>query len=82
MSIKSFIVILVLSVVVTWLTKEVSGILNFSLGGLNVGLPLGFYQCAFISSCNINYLLLVIDILFWFVIIWAIWKIFVKFSSK
>lgn len=79
---KEFLIILVLSVVVTWVTKEVNGILNFSLGGLNAGSPLGYYKCEFISSCNIDYTFLVIDIAFWFMVIWIIWKIFRKISSK
>lgn len=79
---KAFIVILVLSVVVTWLIKEFQGILNFSLGGLNAGLPLNFYQCSFISSCNIAYELLIIDTIFWFVVIWGIWKVLQKVSAK
>ncbi len=78
MSKKSFVVILILSVVVTWLAKEVQGVLNFSLGGLDVGLPLSFYKCSFISSCTINYGMLVIDIVFWFVVLFVIWKFILK----
>ncbi|HCB23184.1 hypothetical protein A3B42_04800 [Candidatus Daviesbacteria bacterium RIFCSPLOWO2_01_FULL_38_10] len=74
MSKKSFVIILILSVVVTWLIKEIQGVLKFSLGGLDVGLPISFYKCSFISSCTIDYGMLVIDIIFWFVVIWGTWK--------
>lgn len=82
MSKKTFIVILVLSVVVTWITKEIMGVLGFVLGGLNVGLPLNFYNCSFISSCNINYFYLFLDIIFWFAVIWGIWKLLPKLFGK
>lgn len=82
MSKKAFFLILVLSVVVTWLTKEVMGVLNFTLGGLNAGLPFNFYQCSFISSCNINYVLLVADTVVWFMIILIIWKLLQKNLKK
>lgn len=78
MSKKSGMIILVLSVVVTWLVKEVQGVLNFSLGGLDMGLPLTFYKCSFISSCSISYVMLLVDIVFWFVVIWFTWAQVIK----
>ncbi|MBU1000867.1 hypothetical protein KKE78_05760 [Patescibacteria group bacterium] len=82
MSKKEFLVILILSVAVTWLGKETSGILNFSLGGLNAGWPLAYYQCAFISSCNINYTYLALNIIFWFMVIWISRKVLGKITVK
>lgn len=82
MSKKVFFIILGISVGVTWLSKEIQGILNFTLGGLTAGLPISFYKCSFISSCNIVYELLFIDIAFWFAVTWIVWKILQKVTSK
>ena len=79
---KAFLIILGLSIVITWLTKEIGGVLNFSLGGLKAGLPLNYYQCSFISSCNTYYLQLVVDIIFWFLVIFIAWKLLGKITQK
>lgn len=69
-----------LSVVVTWLTKEITGVLGFTLGGLKAGLPLNFYNCSFISNCSTDYVLFIVDAIFWLVVIWLVWKF--VFKSK
>jgi len=73
MSKKSFFVILVLSVVIT------VGIpfIYFE----NNGFPLQFTSFNLLGS-ETNYLNLIFDIVFWFVIIWGVWKLITKISKR
>lgn len=72
---KSFVVILILSVIVTY----GAAFIDFSLGvskGL-IGLPFGFSRFNFFGAeTEINTLLL--DIIFWFLIIWVLLKIILQ----
>lgn len=74
MSIKSFLVILVLSVVVT------VGIpfIDFALGWHSTnGFPFGFSQFSFLGSST-NYPMLILDVAFWFIVIFILWKLVFK----
>ena len=71
MSKKAFVVILVLSVVVTYAAAFVDEIINTSKN--TTGLPFGFASFNFLGGST-NNLMLVLDIAFWFVILWLIWK--------
>lgn len=79
MSIKSFVVILVLSIVVTY------GVAMFGFVTENIrisdGFPLAFTKFNFLGSST-NYLALMIDIVFWFFVIWVIWKVFKKILGR
>ena len=79
MSKKAFVVILVLSVVVTigiafigFITK------NYQVMS---GWPFRFTGFSFLGSTT-NYTALLLDIAFWFVIIWVIWKVLQKITAK
>jgi hypothetical protein len=67
MSVKSFIVILVLSVVVTYGASIIEVLFNNTLrvGGL----PLRFGSFAMVGESTTNYIYLLLDIIFWFMVI-------------
>lgn len=79
MSKKTFIVILVLSVVVTYGVAMLDFAFEISRGA--VGLPFGFSNFNFFGS-ETNMTMLVIDIIFWFFIIWLLWKGLQKFLKR
>ncbi len=76
---KSFIIILVLSVVITIGVPLIS----FSLGQYKLakGLPLEYVEFSFLGGST-NYSTFLIDIIFWFVIIWVVWKLLTKFLKR
>lgn len=76
---KSFVVILVLSVIVTYGAAFVDDAINLSKNP--TGLPFAFAYFNFLGGSN-NNLTLVLDILFWFAIIWGIWKVLPKLFKK
>ena len=78
MSKKVFVVILVLSVVVTYGAAFVDEIINPTKNP--TGLPFGFASFNFLGGSN-DSLMLFLDIAFWFVVIWGIWKLLQKVTS-
>ena len=79
MSKKAFVVILVLSVVVTYGAAFADFAFNITSGA--VGLPFGFSRFNFFGA-ETDQRMFLLDIAFWFVIIWVIWKVFQKVASK
>lgn len=77
---KAFIVILVLSVVVTYGMAFAEALINTSAN--RVGLPFKFGSYTLFGTASTNYLTLILDIVFWFVVIWGIWKILEKVTAK
>jgi uncharacterized BrkB/YihY/UPF0761 family membrane protein len=79
MSKKSFIVILILSIS----TSILFSIIAFALGNSNLasGFPLMWSSFDLLGS-NTDYLALLIDIVFWFIVIWGIWKVLQRASRK
>lgn len=75
MSKKAFVVILVLSVVVTYGVAFIDDLRRNSLLAGEGGVPFRFSSGTLFGSGSINYLMLLIDIAFWFVVIWIIWRI-------
>lgn len=80
MSIKSFLIILVLSVVVTYGASIVIDLLK---GGSVIAGPGGFPFVftsggGLLSTPTTNYPMLILDIVFWFVMIFIIWKLVFK----
>ncbi len=71
MSKKVFVVILVLSVVVTYGAAFVDDVINPSKNP--TGFPFGFASFNFLGGST-NSLMLIFDIVFWFVVIWGVWK--------
>ena len=82
MSKKSFVVILILSVLVTYGIAFVDDLRRNSLLAGEGGIPFRFSSGTLFGSGSINYLMLILDIAFWFVVIWVIWKILQKVTSK
>ena len=82
MSIKSFIIILILSVVVTYGVAVVESIFRETLVAGSAGLPFNFASGTLFGEQNTNYLLLLLDFIFWFIVIWVIWKAFQKLIRK
>lgn len=76
MSKKSFIVILILSVVVTYGVAFVEGLIggHFLAYG---GVPFRFASGSFLGGSTDN-LMLILDIAFWFVVIWLALKVISK----
>lgn len=76
MSKKSFVVVLILSVVVTYGVAFIEGLAgnHFLAYG---GVPFRFASGSFLGGST-DGLMLVLDIAFWFVAIWGIWKLISK----
>ena len=79
MSLKSGIIILVLSVAVTYGVA----LLQFGIGAVSgsVGFPFGFSRFNFLGG-ETNNVMLLLDVAFWFVALWFLWKILVKLTHK
>lgn len=74
MSKKAYIIILVLSVMVTYGVAIVDALARNSLLSGEAGFPLRFSSSSFFGSENTDYFMLILDIVFWFFVIWIIWK--------
>lgn len=73
---KSFIIILVLSLVVTYVVAFVEGLVRghfLSYGGI----PFKFASGSFLDGSTDN-LTLILDIAFWFIVILVMWKVLQK----
>lgn len=79
MSKKSFFVILGLSVATT-LIVALTGFVSKQYR-LAKGFPLEFTSFNFLGSST-NYMNLLLDITFWFLVIWGIWKLLKKVLSN
>jgi len=53
----------------------------FSITKGAVGLPLGFSRFNFFGA-ETDQRMLIIDVAFWFVVLFIIWKVFLKFLKK
>lgn len=80
MSKKSFVVILILSVVVTYGAAYVDAMMNTSAN--RAGIPFKFGSYVLFGEARTNYLVLALDIIFWFVVLWGIWKAISYFSGR
>lgn len=79
MSRKAFVVILVLSVVVTYISAYIDFAFNITTG--KIGIPFGFSSVSLMGSST-DYTVLFLDIVFWFVIIWVIWIVLQKVVAR
>lgn len=80
MSKKAFVVILVFSVMMTYGVGITDALMNTSAN--QAGLPFKFGSYELFGTASTNYPLLLIDIAFWFVILFGIWKISLKIFRK
>ncbi|KKQ28399.1 MAG: hypothetical protein UU14_C0031G0005 [Candidatus Roizmanbacteria bacterium GW2011_GWB1_40_7] len=76
---KSFVIILVLSVIATYGAAFVDDSINLAKNP--TGLPFGFASFNFLGASN-NNLMLTLDIIFWFIVIWVIWKALLRLFKK
>lgn len=74
---KSFVVILILSVIVTYGVAILDDLIRGSLISGKGGLPFRFA-----SGSSTDGLLLTLDIMFWFAILWGIWKALPKLFKR
>jgi len=80
MSKKAFVVILISSVVVTYGMAIMEALMNSSAN--QAGLPFKFGSYALFGTASTNYPFLLLDIVFWFVIIWGTWRLLQKVTAK
>ena len=73
---KTFVVILVLSVIITYVLGIIDALVNSSAN--QAGLPFKFGSYALFGTATTNYSTLIVDIFFWFFVIWIIWKVLNK----
>lgn len=76
---KSFVVILILSAIVAIIGPVIA--FGLGLGNISDGFPLKWSTFNFLGS-NTDYGALLMDIVFWFVIIWGIWKVLQKLFKR
>ncbi|MCL4365653.1 hypothetical protein M1437_00285 [Patescibacteria group bacterium] len=79
MSKKAFLVILILSVVVTYGMAVVDFAFNITSG--EVGLPFGFSRFNFFGA-ETNQKMLLLDFVFWFFVLFVGWKLILKFFKR
>lgn len=77
---KSFVVILILSVIVTYGLGIIDALANSSAN--QAGLPFKFGSYALFGAATTNYSILILDIIFWFLVIWGIWRFFFNKSKS
>lgn len=82
MSKKAFVVIMILSVVVTYAATLVDVLLSGSVVTGKSGFPFRFGSSSLFGGSSIDYPLLLVDIVFWFIILWIIWKVLQKVTAK
>jgi len=76
---KVFFISIILSVVLAIILPVIA----FALGitAISYGFPLKWTTFSFLGS-HTDYTSLILDIIFWFLVIWGIWKVFKKTSKK
>lgn len=79
---KVFVVILVLSVVVTYGAAFMDVLLSGSVVAGKSGIPFRFGSSSLFGGSGIDYPILLVDIVFWVFVIWGIWKLLQKVSGK
>ena len=82
MSRKSFIIILGLSLVLTYFATFVDALVNSSLIGGQAGFPLKYSRATMFGEGTTNYFLMTINIVFWFLVIYGIWQIWKRFFKS
>ncbi|KKQ27330.1 MAG: hypothetical protein A3H17_04245 [Candidatus Levybacteria bacterium RIFCSPLOWO2_12_FULL_37_14] len=76
---KSLVVILILSTIITYGLALIDFSLSISKGA--IGLPFGFSRFNFFGA-ETEKTMLLLDIAFWFLVIWGAWKLFPKLLKK
>jgi len=79
---KSFVIILISSVIVTYVATFIDALINNTLLGGKAGFPLKFSSATLFGEGTTNYLLMGLNVFFWFIVIFIIWKLFPKLPKK
>ena len=79
---KLFVVILILSIVATYVTTFIDALVNKTLLGGEAGFPFKYSSSTLFGEGETNYLLMVLNIVFWFLVIWGVWKLIHKSRKK
>lgn len=82
MSKKAFVVILVLSVVVTYGASLADSLLNSTLLAGESGFPFKYSRSTLFGRGSIDGGMMLLNIVFWFVIILGVWKVLQKVTSN
>lgn len=82
MSKKSLIVILVLSVMVTYGVSIAADLMKGSVLSGEGGIPLKFTESSLFGGTAINLIIFLIDVIFWFIVIWIVWRLLSKLTNK
>lgn len=82
MSKKSFVVLVFLSIVVTYVVTFIDVVFNGSVVAGDSGIPLRFDSSVMFGGGSTNYLNLFIDIVFWFFVVWVIWVVLKRLMKK
>jgi len=77
---KSFVAILILSIVITYGLSIIDALANSSAN--QAGLPFKFSSYALFGTASTNYSILILDISFWFLVIWGVWKLLQNTPKK
>lgn len=80
-SLKAFIVILILSLVVTYGASLMDSLLNSTLLAGESGFPFKYSRSTLFGRGSIDGTMMLLNIAFWFVVIWGIWKVLQKVTS-
>ena len=75
---KIFVIILALSIVATYGATFIDALISNTLLGGEAGFPLKFSRATIFGGGTTDYSLMTLNIIFWFMIIWYIWKVLHK----
>lgn len=79
---KSFVIILGLSLIVMYGASIVDAVVSGTLLGGKSGFPFKDSNTTMFGGGTTNYLLTTLNVIFWFVVIWAVWKVLQKIATK
>lgn len=81
-SVLTLVVFLVLGVVVTYVVAIVDALRRNSLLAGEAGLPFRFSSASLFGSESTNFLMLFTDVIFWSIVLWTVWKLFLKLLKR
>jgi len=79
---KSFVVILGISVITTYIASFIEILLSGNVVAGTSGFPFKFGSSSLFGGSSTNYPTLILDIVFWFLVIWGIRKLILKLRKK
>ncbi len=82
MSKKAFIIILVLGVVASYIASIIDALVSGTLIAGESGFPFKDSRGTLFGEGSVNNLMFILDIIFWFAVIWGIWKLIKNLQKK